>query len=462
MIFRTLPLVLLLAITVTACGLGDDDDDPVPTPAPTAPLVTPPPTTTPEGASAEPTPTEEVPADPTTPEATVSEEPTATEEVPDEPTATEEPDATPTEAATPEPPALEDLNVGLEVVVEGLDQPDGFAVANDGQNRLFILEQPGRVRIVADGALVEQPFLDITERVGDEGSEQGLLGIAFHPNYSENGRFFLNYTDTSGNTVISEFTVTDDPNVADPDSERLILYVEQPASNHNGGHLVFGPDGYLWIGLGDGGAAGDRFGNAQNPATLLGAMLRIDVDGVDPYGVPADNPFIADTEARNEIWALGLRNPWRYSFDRETGDLYIADVGQGDWEEIHFTPAGTPGGLNFGWPILEGSACYQSATCATDGLELPVAEYDHAGGNCAVTGGYVYRGSAYPTLWGTYFYADYCSGNFWGLRVGDDGAQLQLLFQRSGALFSSFGEDEHGELYILSQATGALYRITGF
>src|SRR5690606_21416940 len=219
--------------------LGDDDDDPVPTPAPTAPLVTPPPTTTPEGASAEPTPTEEVPADPTTPEATVSEEPTATEEVPDEPTATEEPDATPTEAATPEPPALEDLNVGLEVVVEGLDQPDGFAVANDGQNRLFILEQPGRVRIVADGALVEQPFLDITERVGDEGSEQGLLGIAFHPNYSENGRFFLNYTDTSGNTVISEFTVTDDPNVADPDSERLILYVEQPASNHNGGHLVF-------------------------------------------------------------------------------------------------------------------------------------------------------------------------------------------------------------------------------
>jgi glucose/arabinose dehydrogenase len=225
---------------------------------------------------------------------------------------------------------------------------------------------------------------------------------------------------------------------------------------------VFGPDGYLWIGLGDGGASGDRFQNAQNPGTLLGSMLRIDVDGAEPYGVPADNPFVNDPTARSEVWAIGLRNPWRYSFDSETGDLYIADVGQGEWEEISIARAGSTGGENYGWPITEGSHCYGTDSCTTDGLVQPVIEYDHAGGNCAITGGYVYRGSASPGLWGTYLYADYCSGNFWGLQLAEGGTESRLFFQRDRALFSSFGQDENGELYILSIEAGAVFHIVAF
>jgi glucose/arabinose dehydrogenase len=454
---RTLLFALILSAIATAC-IVDDDPDPTSTPLPTAPLTTPQTTPTSGGGddSATATPTA-AQADPT---AAQNATPTPTPAA-DDPTPTLAPEQ-PTPTPAPAPLPLDQLNIGLEMVVDGLDQPSGFAVAGDGSNRFFILEQPGRIRVVQEGALLEEPFLDITERVGNDATEQGLLGLAFHPNYTENSFFYVNYTNNDGHTTISRFSVSGDPNVADSESESLVLFVEQPAGNHNGGHLVFGPDGYLWIGLGDGGASGDRFQNAQNPGTLLGSMLRIDVDGAEPYGVPADNPFVDDPNARSEVWATGLRNPWRYSFDSETGDLYIADVGQGEWEEISVARAGSTGGENYGWPITEGSHCYGTDSCTTDGLVQPVIEYDHSGGNCAITGGYVYRGSASPGLWGAYLYADYCSGNFWGLRLAEGGAEPRLFFQRDRALFSSFGQDEHGELYILSIEAGAVFHIVAF
>ena len=472
MLIRTLLFAVTIALILTGCIVGDDEDPATSTPAPTAPIVGGDPTPTPGETSQDPTPTP-APNAPTSPPGTATEAPagevTATPApATGEPTATvtpvpPPPAATPTPTPAPAPVPLDQLSIGLELVTGGLDAPDGIANAGDGSNRIFVLEQPGRIRVVAaDGTLIEAPFLDITDRVGSSSTEQGLLGLAFHPDYANNGRFFVNYTNLDGHTVISEFAVTGEPNIADPASETLIIFVEQPAGNHNGGHLAFGPDGYLWIGLGDGGGAGDRFQNAQNPGTLLGSMLRIDVDSADPYGVPAGNPFIDDPNARNEVWAIGLRNPWRYTFDRQTGDLYIADVGQGQREEISFAAADSSGGENYGWPIIEGTVCYETDPCSADGLVQPIAEYDHSGGNCAVTGGYVYRGTHSPGLWGTYVYADYCSGNFWGLRVTDAGVESQLFFQRSGALFASFGEDEQGEIYVVSQDTDSLYRIVGF
>lgn len=474
MLIRTLLFAVVSALVLAACVVGEEDDPATSTPAPTAPITGVEPTPTPSEATGDPTPTP-APSEPTAPPVTPTEAlpgdatTTPTPATGGEPTATVTPlpPPPPTEAPTatlaPEPVPLDQLSVGLELVAGGLDQPDGIANAGDGSNRIFVLEQPGRIRIVAiDGTVVETPFLDITDRVGSSSTEQGLLGLAFHPDYENNGRFFVNYTNRDGHTVISEFAVTAEPNIADPASETLILFVEQPASNHNGGHLVFGPDGFLWIGLGDGGAAGDRFQNAQNPGTLLGSMLRIDIDSADPYGVPATNPYVDDPNARNETWAIGLRNPWRYSFDRLTNDLYIADVGQGQREEISFAAANSSGGENYGWPIIEGTVCYETDPCSVDGLVQPIAEYDHAGGNCAVTGGFVYRGTQSPGLWGTYVYADYCSGNFWGLRVTDAGVETQLFFQRPGALFSSFGEDEQGEIYVVSLESGSLYRVVGF
>ncbi len=475
MLLRTTLFAVVLTLILAACVIGDEEDPATATPAPTAPITgadtTPTPAETGTAATATPVPAEPsaTPANPTetttgdaspTPTTgSVSESTATVTPLPAAPTETPVPTAT----TAPQPLPLDQLSVGLELVTGGLVEPAGIANAGDGSNRIFVLEQPGRVRIVdADGTLVETPFLDITDRVGSNSTEQGLLGLAFHPDYANNGRFFINYTNRDGNTVISEFAVTGEPNIADPASETLILFVEQPAGNHNGGHLVFGPDGYLWIGLGDGGAAGDQFQNAQNPGTLLGSMLRIDIDGAEPYGVPASNPYIDNPNARNEAWAIGLRNPWRYSFDRLTGDLYIADVGQGQREEVSFAPASSAGGENYGWPIIEGSICYPSDPCNADGLVLPIAEYDHSGGNCAITGGYVYRGSQQPGLWGTYVYADYCSGRFWGLRQTDAGTESQLFFQRAGALFSSFGEDEQGEIYVVSLESSSLYRVVAF
>jgi glucose/arabinose dehydrogenase len=335
-----------------------------------------------------------------------------------------------------------------------------MANAGGGSGRLFVLEKRGVIRVVQNGALTGTPFLDISDRVGSDSSEQGLLGLAFHPGFASNGLFFVNYTDLNGDTVVSRFRLSADPNQADPASETLVLPLAQPASNHNGGHLVFGPDGYLYIGMGDGGAAGDRYGNAQNGQTLLGAMLRLDVDGGDPYAIPPDNPFVSDPNVRDEIWALGLRNPWRYSFDRLTGDLYIADVGQNAYEEVNIQRADSPGGENYGWPIMEGLRCFpEDRPCDQTGWTLPVIEYSHAWG-CSVTGGYVYRGVEFPVLNGVYLFGDYCSGIVWGLAHTADGNWQVSQLAQIDARISSFGEDESGALYLLDMGGGVLYRIT--
>jgi glucose/arabinose dehydrogenase len=295
--------------------------------------------------------------------------------------------------------------------------------------------------------------------VGAGGSEQGLLGLAFHPDYVNNGTFFVNYTDQRGDTVIGRYRRSSDPNQGDPTSEMVVLRLDQPAANHNGGMLLFGPDGYLWIGMGDGGAAADRFGNGQNPETLLGKMLRLDVNGAEPYAIPPDNPAVADPAVADEIWAQGLRNPWRYSFDRATGELWIADVGQNAYEEINRVAAGTPQGvLNFGWPIMESQHCFREANCASQGLVLPVAEYSHDLG-CSVTGGYVYRGQAFPALQGGYLFGDYCSGRIWAIPATTSEPTQPTQVLASRASISSFGEDEAGELY-LTDMRGTLYRVT--
>ena len=279
---------------------------------------------------------------------------------PEPATSTATPTQIPTSAATPQPVDPTTLSLDLEQIADGLNSPVFATHAGDGSGRLFVVEKKGddpssRRRWSAQTAL-----LDIRERVGSGGSEQGLLGLAFHPNFGQNGRLFVYYTDKKGNTVISRFQANDERTEADPDSEVVLLTAEQPASNHNGGMLAFGPDGMLYAGLGDGGGADDEFGNGQKLSALLGKILRIDVDSGETYAVPADNPFAGQDGARPETWAYGLRNPWRFSFDRQTGDLWIADVGQGDWEEIDFQPAGSRGGENYGWTIMEGTHCYDA------------------------------------------------------------------------------------------------------
>jgi glucose/arabinose dehydrogenase len=392
----------------------------------------------------------------TTPTGSIS--PTKTPEATLPPTAT---DSIPTEPPRQVAIDLQAIQIDLRPVVGGLDRPVGLAHAGDGSGRLFVIEKVGKIRILHGGTLSETPFLNITGRADSQSSERGLLGLAFHPDYADNGLLFVNYTDRQGDTVVARFAVSDDPDQADPDSASIVLTVAQPAPNHNGGNIVFGPDGYLYIGLGDGGDAGDAFGNGQNGQTLLGAMLRIDVSVGDgaPYSIPPDNPFTGDPGVLDEIWAIGLRNPWRYSFDRLTGDLYIADVGQNVYEEVNIQPAASPGGENYGWPIMEGQHCYpERASCSAEGLALPVIEYDHTQG-CSVTGGYVYRGRAFPALEGVYLFGDYCSGRIWGLAPGGDGTWQVAELIQSGVQISSFGEDEAGEIYVLDMRGGALYQI---
>ncbi len=340
-------------------------------------------------------------------------------------------------------------------VASGLSSPLLVTAPPRDISRIFIVEQTGTIRIMKWGALLPAPFLDIHTQI-TSGGERGLLGLAFHPNYAINGRFFVDYTDLSGNTVVSQYQVSADPDVADP-TETALLHVTQPFANHNGGHLAFGPDGYLYIGLGDGGSEGDPQGNGQNINTLLAKLLRIDVDGAAPYANPATNPFFGATAGLDEIWAYGLRNPWRFSFDRTAGDLYIGDVGQDRFEEIDFQPVGSSGGQNYGWNVVEGNGhCYPSgSSCDQTGMTLPILDYDHSQG-CAVTGGYVYRGCAMPDLRGTYFYGDFCSAFIRSLRVvGGAATQLQdhtTELAPGGGLaissLSSFGEDARGELYI--------------
>jgi glucose/arabinose dehydrogenase len=310
--------------------------------------------------------------------------------------------------------------------------------------------------VINDRGVFEEPFLDISEKISCCG-ERGLLGLAFHPQYPENGYFFVNYTDINGDTVIARFEVSDDRDRAAPDSELKLLGVEQPYANHNGGGIAFGPDGYLYIALGDGGSGGDPLGNAQNTNSLLGKMLRIDVSPTDGYAVPADNPYTGGGGAP-EVWAYGLRNPWRFSFDRLAGDLFIGDVGQGSWEEIDYLPVGAPGGANFGWNYREGSQPFVTAPGA-DELKMipPAAEYGRDQGY-SVIGGVVYRGEELPEMYGIYYYGDYGSGNIWGLYLDDgDAWQNRLLFQ-TGTSITSFGEDESGELYYVA-GDGGLYKL---
>lgn len=339
-------------------------------------------------------------------------------------------------------------------VAAGFAKPTDLADAGDF---LLIVEQAGIVRMIQGGQVREQPFMDISRRVGSSGSEQGLLGIALDPEFTANGIFYLNYTDRNGDTVVSRFRRSGDGLSGDPDSEQVLLQVDQPFANHNGGDLEFGPDGMLYIGLGDGGSGGDPRGNAQNMNTLLGKILRIDVRGQELYAIPADNPF-AGGGGRQEIWASGLRNPWRFSFDRQTGDAFIADVGQNRYEEVNFLPTGSPPGANFGWDYREAAHEFEGSPPAGLSLIDPIFEYDHGQG-CSITGGYVYRGQDLPEFRGIYLVGDYCTGNIWGLLRGADGQwQSQLLFQVS-ANISSFGEDSSGELYLLDHRTGSIFRL---
>ncbi|HLB47798.1 MAG TPA: PQQ-dependent sugar dehydrogenase [Anaerolineales bacterium] len=409
--------LLLLAAPLVACTIFSS-----PTPAPGDSVSVPTPTSIPPTAAPNETPVAQ-------PTGAAALPPSGVAEIP--PTASS--------AVSPPDPSC----CALVPIVDGLVRPTYLTHAGD--DRLFVLEQQGRIRIAADGTLLDTPFLDTTSLVGSEANEQGLLGLAFHPNYASNGQFFVNYTNRSGNTVVARFTVSSDPDRADPASAKILLTIDQPFENHNGGDLVFGPDGLLYIGMGDGGSAGDPYGNGQNADVLLGKMLRLNVD---------------DPNAKPEIWAIGLRNPWRFSFDRATGDLFIGDVGQGDWEEIDYVPAPLPAtGPNFGWNILEGTHRY-STFGDVAGLTGPVAEYSQNEGGCSVTGGYVYRGSALPSLDGVYFFGDYCSGFIWTLVPNGQDAWDSALFVQSGLNISSFGEDASGELYVVDHG-GAVYKLMG-
>jgi glucose/arabinose dehydrogenase len=369
--------------------------------------------------------------------------------------------------------------LGVELVATGLNRPVGTAYPPGGSQRLFIIEQhTGRIKILdlKSSTLLTEPFLDIDGLA--TGNEQGLLGLVFHPNYAENGLFFVNLTISGGDTQIRRYRVSaDDPTRADPGSMAVVLSYDQPFGNHNGGWLAFGPDGYLYIGTGDGGGSFDPGNRGQNLGTLLGKLLRIDVDGTDGstglYGIPADNPFVGVPGARPEIWAYGLRNPWRCSFDRATGDLYIADVGQREIEEVSFQPAGSPGGENYGWRVMEGRRCNDNAQtggnppCNDPSLVEPIHQYSHAVG-FSITGGYVYRGQAISGLAGTYFFADYVEGRIWSFRF--DGQVITEFAERTDeleppereigiSLISSFGEDADGELYILDMGDGEVFKL---
>lgn len=371
------------------------------------------------------------------------------------------PDSTPiptTERETVSPTTaaadLSTIQLELIKITTDISHPVDLTHAGDGSGLIFVVEKQGRIRILENGEIVDTPYLDITDRVGSSGSEQGFLGLAFHPDYENNRQLFVNYTDLDGNTVIARYTANEDGRSADAGSEEVIIYQPQPASNHNGGQIAFGPDGYLYIAFGDGGGAGDSFGNGQNGASFLGSMLRIDVDSDSPYAIPPDNPFVDDDEMLDEIWMKGLRNPWRFSFDSETGEMYIGDVGQNQWEEINVAPAGV-GGQNYGWPAMEGFHC-SGSSCAQ--YDSPVAEYDHGDG-CSITSGYVYRGSQFPTLVGTFFFSDYCSGIIWGLNRDAAGNWQVAKLLDTEIQLSSFGVDEAGEMYALDLG-GAIHQLT--
>lgn len=354
--------------------------------------------------------------------------------------------------------AQEDVAPSITPFATGLDSP--VDIKNAGDERLFVVQQTGSIRVVnGDGSVNGTPFL--TLNVNDSGNEQGLLGVVFHPDYATNGYFYVNYTAGNGSSQISRFTVSNNPDIADASSELSILNVSQPFSNHNGGCLQFGPDGFLYIGLGDGGSGGDPGNRSQNPGTLLGKMLRIDVDNPsngNNYGIPADNPFVNQNNTRDEIWALGVRNPWKFSFDAQTGELWIADVGQNEIEEINKVD-GTTGGLNYGWRCYEGNTTFNPSGCPSDNtLTFPFVDYSHSGNGafkCSVTGGYVYRGSDFPDMQGLYVFGDFCSDE---IATIDSNGNL-LFFDTSPGGLSTFGVDMNNELYVAGLGAGIIYRV---
>jgi glucose/arabinose dehydrogenase len=352
------------------------------------------------------------------------------------------------------------VSLVLREVARGLSRPLFLTAPPGDVDRLFVVEKTGTIRVIRRGILLATPFLDLTDSVST-GSEQGLLGMAFAPDYATSGRFIVSYTDRAGDSRVVRYRVmSGDPDRSDPASADSILTVPQPFDNHNGGMVAFGPDGYLYLGLGDGGGGGDPLGTGQDRRDLLGSLLRLDVGGQGPgYAIPPDNPYLSAAGFRPELWNYGLRNPWRFSFDRQTGDLYIADVGQGAREEVNVAPAGSRGGENYGWNIMEGTLCYNATTCNRAGLTLPVLDYTHGEG-CSVTGGYVYRGNAIPALRGHYFYSDYCSHWVRSFRWvnGQAADRTDWPSLDPGSNVPSFGEDAAGELYLTTEA-GTVYRI---
>jgi glucose/arabinose dehydrogenase len=358
---------------------------------------------------------------------------------------------------TQTPTDITNLQLAVEVVAQGLSSPL-YLTAPAGDPRLFIVTQNGTIRIVQNGQLLTTPFLDVAAKI-TSGGERGLLSVAFDPAYATNGFLYVNYTDRSGHTVVERYRVSSDANRADPASAKQILFIQQPFANHNGGHQVFGPDGMLYIAMGDGGSGGDPQNHGQNRNSLLGKLLRIDPNRGDPYAIPSDNPFVGQTGARGEIWAYGLRNPWRIWFDRTGGQLYVADVGQNQIEEINVVAA-TAKPVNYGWRIMEGAQCFNpSSGCDRTGLTLPVLTYTHASGGCSVTGGIVYRGTRIPELRGHYFYSDYCAGFVKSFRFANGQAADEKTWDVGdvGDVLS-FGEDAAGEMYLLS-ANGRVYRF---
>jgi len=364
-------------------------------------------------------------------------------------------------------PVSPNIKIELEDFIGGLSSPLFLTYAKDGSGDVYVVEQGGTIQLRKKNATSNQSFLNISDRVLS-GGEQGLLGLAFHADYKNNGYFYVNYTSgqrdnlglKAGDTVIARYTASPSSKTADPASEQILLTIAQPYANHNGGWLGFGPDGYLYIAMGDGGSGGDPQNNGQSLNTFLGKILRVDVNKTSAgknYAVPGDNPFVGRSDALPEIWAYGLRNPWRPSFDRQNGDLWIADVGEGEIEEINYV-GGLGRGLNYGWKIMEGDQCYAASSCNRSGLTLPVYVYNHSNGRCSVTGGYVYRGSLYPKLWGAYLFADYCTGEVWSLQKNASQWVSRLeLIQASGV--SSFGEDEAGELYLVNLNQGKVLRV---
>lgn len=371
--------------------------------------------------------------------------------------------AEPTQRDQPDGPGPSDPapRPGIELVpvAGGLRQMTNLATAGD--DRLFITLQAGQIVILADGDVDDRPFLDISDRTDVSASERGLLDVAFHPNFDTNGLFYVNYTDRDGNTVISRFEVdAADPDRAMRESESVLLELDQPFRNHNGGQIEFGPDGFLYVAMGDGGSSGDPLGNGQDPTTLLGAILRIDVDGATPYGIPTDNPFVGDDTVRDEIWAYGVRNPWGFSFDSATGDLWFGDVGQDEFEEVNRQPAGV-GGQNYGWNVVEAFECFRADDCDDAAFAAPQFAYDHGGGACSVTGGIVYRGPLHPDLDGLYFFGDLCAGSISAIDgVADGGPDFFVLSYLETSISPvAFETDLDGNLYMADRLDDTLYRI---